>query len=92
MSPCKTDVILNTPTGRLLSEVVRAHMHTSLPSSLLGRVLVGLDEFMTECQVTEDRSIVNSLVSQLHTLREELRLRENRLYGTLLGIPVGKER
>lgn len=88
----QSDITLNTPTGRLLTEVVRAHMHTSLPSSLLGRILVGLDEFILECRSPEDVAMVKQTATGLHVLREAMRVAEVKAYGSGIGSPPGKEK
>lgn len=66
--------------GDLLQEVTRAHLHGSLPSSLVKRLKEGVDKFCTECTDEGSKTLAAQLSGELQVMYDTCKTRENNYY------------
>lgn len=64
----------------LLTEVVRAHLHSGVPSTAIGHFIQGAEKYLEECIAEEDKNLCKELIDSLTQLRETYREKENKVY------------
>jgi hypothetical protein len=70
--------------GQLLTECVRAYLHTGNPSSLLNRIVLGVVEYQSQNPFlsSEDRKVLGEVQHALYSLQHKISLLEDKVYSS----------